>query len=589
MSLSIRSLLEHQVDLAPLWGYRVEIAVAILAIVLISFLIPALKAPSHAASVKNVAPKEMYIGERNEQGQKHGKGLLTYKNGAQYEGQFVNDKPCGKGCATSVSGDVYMGGWLNGKRHGAGEVQYSDGSFFCGTFKNGKKEGRGVLTFKSLDSVEGLWKDGALIEAIIRCKTYIYEGEVANFKPHGRGRMIFLVPMVPAEAPAAPAAEEGHPHQQHPLHQQMQQGDTYSGEWCDGLMHGHGVYHFCENNSYYEGAFQGNLLHGHGRLSVVHSADQTRDVLAEQQQYHYNGDSSSDSKHSNSNSKADTAAASKTSKVSSISSFEGTFEHGIAAGTGIYRSWLGSEYQGELKLLHAEEDGSFSPSKNREAARDSAEKRSRLNSLAESAKKLFMGSHNEEEEEEEEEDDSEEEELQLARDSPSINGIRAASPPRGAATPSPSSREERFKAIRRDSSAAGADSDGFSSSSSSYSRWDDPLAFMHCHGKGAMLYPNGDRYTGQMQDNCKHGEGKTVFWNGNVYEGHFEMDCFHGKGTHTQVVKGQGRKKSYSGDYEHGHRSGVGTLTFASGATYVLYSVLCSFFLPSFLPSFSCF
>ena len=34
-------------------------------------------------------------------------------------------------------------------------------------------------------------------------------------------------------------------------------------------MHGHGVYHFCENNSYYEGAFEGNLLHGHGQLEVA--------------------------------------------------------------------------------------------------------------------------------------------------------------------------------------------------------------------------------------------------------------------------------------------------------------------------------
>mgnify|MGYP003440447615 CR=1 FL=1 len=45
----------------------------------------------------------------------HGHGLLVWKDGKQYEGDFVNDKREGTGKFTWADGRVYMGEWLNGK------------------------------------------------------------------------------------------------------------------------------------------------------------------------------------------------------------------------------------------------------------------------------------------------------------------------------------------------------------------------------------------------------------------------------------------------------------------------------------------
>ena len=108
-----------------------------------------------------------------------------------YEGDWYKDMPWGKGKARSANGDVYDGEWMDGKRANMGECQYTDGSCFVGNFRDGKKHGRGVLTFKSLESVEGYWSQGELVEAVIRSETYIYEGQVKALKPHGTGHMIF--------------------------------------------------------------------------------------------------------------------------------------------------------------------------------------------------------------------------------------------------------------------------------------------------------------------------------------------------------------------------------------------------------------
>lgn len=481
---------------------------------------------------------EVYVGERDADGKKHGRGKLTYPNRSSYEGQFVNDKPWGRGEARSKGGDIYKGEWLDGKRHNKGELHYSDGSCFVGTFRMGKKHGRGVLTLANLDSVEGVYEEGVMVEAIIRSRDHIYEGEVRNFKPHGRGRMIFIVSAQSEVEGKDLDGREGGGRSSSiantPLtmkfsetlesivHDNGTHGDTYYGTWSDGLMDGHGIYHFCENDAYYEGEFHKNLLHGRGRLSVIHSRDDIPEDAVDD-------------------------------KERRISTFEGIFEHGVPAAFGIYRSWLGSEYEGELKLLHMEDDGSFSPSKNRAAASretDTVGKRSRLNSLAESAKKLFMGTA--QDYSDDEDDDEEGSEGELGSPMPSVNGM---SPRENEYTPRPT-REQRFVEGARSRERG-----------DSVTLWEDPLAFMHAHGKGTFIYPNKDKFTGQLEGNLKHGHGKMVYANGSVYEGHFESDLFHGKGTYTQVMKDQGTK-TYTGYFQCGERSGVGKLVFPSGACY---------------------
>lgn len=45
----------------------------------------------------------------------HGQGVLVWKDGKRYEGQFVNDKREGRGIFKWKDGRIYEGEWLEGK------------------------------------------------------------------------------------------------------------------------------------------------------------------------------------------------------------------------------------------------------------------------------------------------------------------------------------------------------------------------------------------------------------------------------------------------------------------------------------------
>lgn len=123
---------------------------------------------------------DVYEGE-TEDGIPHGKGKLTFKNGAdeyegdfnngkmtgkgkrkwlngyEYEGDFVNAVPHGKGKETNRSGTcVYEGDWVNGKRHGKGTYTGEDLTFE-GEFVNGMQS-KGKCTYKDGRVEEGNWK-----------------------------------------------------------------------------------------------------------------------------------------------------------------------------------------------------------------------------------------------------------------------------------------------------------------------------------------------------------------------------------------------------------------------------------------------
>ena len=71
---------------------------------------------------------ESYEGERNENGQPHGFGILT-----------VGD------CSSAWAGTTYKGHWFRGMRHGEGMLTHSNGDIYIGSFRDDKKDGKGQL------------------------------------------------------------------------------------------------------------------------------------------------------------------------------------------------------------------------------------------------------------------------------------------------------------------------------------------------------------------------------------------------------------------------------------------------------------
>lgn len=122
-----------------------------------------------------------------------GRGRMTWKDGAIYEGEFANDCRNGHGtfrAGGALAGMVYEGQFLNDKMHGTGSCVFADGRKYEGEWVEGHIEGRGVMT----------WKNGST-----------YDGEYVKDTKHGQG--IFTWP----------------------------DGRKHDGEWRDGKQEGIGV------------------------------------------------------------------------------------------------------------------------------------------------------------------------------------------------------------------------------------------------------------------------------------------------------------------------------------------------------------
>ena len=52
------------------------------------------------------------------------------------------------------------------------------------------------------------------------------------------------------------------------------------------------------------------------------------------------------------------------------------------------------------------------------------------------------------------------------------------------------------------------------------------------HGKGKMIYKDGDQYDGDWMNNQRHGAGRMIFANKDIYQGQWSQNEKHGKGTY---------------------------------------------------------
>ena len=74
----------------------------------------------------------IYKGQWNEKGERHGKGVQIWKDGAKYEGYWKHDKANMHGRLIHADGDVYQGEWKDDKAHGYGEYTHYDGAKYLG-------------------------------------------------------------------------------------------------------------------------------------------------------------------------------------------------------------------------------------------------------------------------------------------------------------------------------------------------------------------------------------------------------------------------------------------------------------------------
>lgn len=117
-----------------------------------------------------------------------GPGRFKYKDGAIWEGTYTNGSRTGRGKLTYAGGNTYEGDFVNGKLQGKGKLVWNSNTYE-GNFNNNKLEGPGVRTTSGGTRFEGAWSNGT--ENGFFNVTYVdgswFKGEYRNGLPNGPG------------------------------------------------------------------------------------------------------------------------------------------------------------------------------------------------------------------------------------------------------------------------------------------------------------------------------------------------------------------------------------------------------------------
>ncbi|HQW54500.1 MAG TPA: caspase family protein [Saprospiraceae bacterium] len=104
-----------------------------------------------------------YIGEF-EEGKFQGVGVLLYTNGNKFIGRWENDMRSGYGKLLLSNGTRYEGEFLENKFDGYGTFQYGDKSVFSGMWTASYPNGPGKYKRSENEIIEGIWQNGSLSE-----------------------------------------------------------------------------------------------------------------------------------------------------------------------------------------------------------------------------------------------------------------------------------------------------------------------------------------------------------------------------------------------------------------------------------------
>lgn len=234
-------------------------------------------AKSQHPLTKKWIPGERYEGDFI-QGRKHGRGTLKTRDGDCYDGQFIDGYYHGKGTCAYANGNVYDGEWVHGKWQGHGELRLHDGSKYTGEFQQGLYHGFGQFLFGSggkLGSYTGDFAYGKRHGKGVRifgsggdAGKKRYEGEWADDEPHGVG--VVQCATYKLVGRFERGQESGHGVMS------FTNGESYGGDFAGGHYCGHGRFVY-RDGGVYEGEFVASKRHGHGRRVFANGDEYTGD------------------------------------------------------------------------------------------------------------------------------------------------------------------------------------------------------------------------------------------------------------------------------------------------------------------------
>lgn len=106
-------------------------------------------------------PGGHYEGERNGEGERHGRGVYRFADGGVYEGSWVDNLQEGWGAMRYASGSVYEGTWRGGMQDGRGIFRFVSGSEYDGEWVRGKRHGKATYRYADGRAEVARYRDGA--------------------------------------------------------------------------------------------------------------------------------------------------------------------------------------------------------------------------------------------------------------------------------------------------------------------------------------------------------------------------------------------------------------------------------------------
>jgi len=252
-----------------------------LSLMLAICLIACASGPSTKSSSK---AKPTYIGERNEAGEPHGRGVMTWSEYTKYDGEFENGLYHGQGTFYDIKirdmgYGTYTGAWLVGKPDGHGTYKNVRHTY-TGAWKDGLRHGTGSYTGSNwLKSYVGEWHKntptgegrGVLPNGDIR------EGYFANGSLQGKGRLIKANrDVITGTFNGGRCGRENslpldHPYSNvSPVQCKLvkSNGDVVEGSFYGNQPDGFAIYRFA-NGDVYEGNFIAGKPNGEGTLTYA--------------------------------------------------------------------------------------------------------------------------------------------------------------------------------------------------------------------------------------------------------------------------------------------------------------------------------
>ena len=135
-----------------------------------------------------------YHGDITSDHKRHGYGIMCFKNGHCYKGEYKNDKRNGYGVYTfgEDCNEKYEGNFIENKRDGFGVYRYSDGTSYSGSWRKNLKQGSGVLAYPDGVIIKGIFFEGIISFGELEFPNGSkYIGEIKANLMHGKGNLFF--------------------------------------------------------------------------------------------------------------------------------------------------------------------------------------------------------------------------------------------------------------------------------------------------------------------------------------------------------------------------------------------------------------